>query len=498
MNGAQAKPSPLSRAARIAVAILPWLPMLGFPFLLLSLWKVAVSVPFQLDYGEAEVLHSALRLARGESIYPVMGSYPYINTPYPPLYIALCAAALRLTGVSFLPGRLISLAAGGATLILAAAIVWRETRSKAGAALAAALLVSVGFFAYWIMLMRVDALALALSVLGLLLAMRGRHLAAALVFAAALFTRQSAVAAPAAVLAGLLLERRGREAARFALAMGIAVIIPFAALMILTRGWFYAHAFKVLAIQVWFWSGLAREVGQTLHSWPAFAAVGAAVAAWALVRRRARTLALYFIAGSLLSLSAGKLGASMNYFLDFAAAASILIALAYAESLRSWGENARARLAAVALSLAMTCQLAAMGYGFVGVMQRIVLEPTSPLHARAVLERIEQTRGPILCEDYGLLDLAGRRVLLEPFEFARMVRAGLANPEPVLEDVRRRRFALIVMRINPATQGYLGVYRDANAGRWFGPVVDEIRANYTLRERYFIYYLLTPNSPPSP
>jgi hypothetical protein len=492
MDGAEPKPTTLARALRIGVSVLPWLPMLLFPGLLVSLWKLALVIPYQLDYGEAEVLHSAIRMVCGESIYPAMGGYPYVNTPYPPLYIALCAAALRLTGPGLLLGRLISMVSGAAVLCFAAAIVWRETRSRSAAALAPALLLSVGFFDYWIMLMRVDALALALSMLGLLLALRRRHVAAALVFAAAICTRQSALAAPAAVILTLALERRWRDALRFAIVLALPVVIAFAAIMLATRGWFYAHAFTVLARHAWDWSNLPMQMGRVARYWPALAALGLAISVWTLVRGAARTMGLYFLISAAVSISVAKIGASFNYFLEPFAAACVLIGVACGVTQRAWFQSARARLAGVALALLLAAQLFAMAFGFVALMHKHILQPFSPPDEQIVFQRILGTKGDILCEDYSLLDLAGRPVLLEPFEFTRMVRAGLVDPTPVLADIQRRRFALIVMRLDPETFPYAGPNEDVGISGWYGPLVNEIRANYRLREEHLLYYLLVP------
>jgi hypothetical protein len=489
------------RALRSGLAAALWAPAILLLALVVEVWKDGLASPFQVDYGEAQILHSALAFLRGQPIYPPIGGYPYLSTAYPPIYISLCAIGVRLTGPGFVVGRLISLSAGIAAAILAGAIVWRETRWRGAAALTAALLPGVGFITWWTLLMRVDALALALSMLGLLLALRSRHAIAALVFAAALYTRQSAIAAPAAVFCALLLERRGREAARFAAALAAALVVPLVALTAATGGLFYVHVFKFLALHAWRWSNLTPWFERILVPWPVLVGLGVATAIWALRRRRHAAPAFYFIFSALVSLTAGKIGSSPGYFIEALAAACVLVGVAYGSSQRAWLERGRTRLG-VALAIIVVAQAAGMVAGFGGVMQRVI-QPIDPAASRAALQRIRETKGDILCEDYGLLDLAGRRVLLEPFEFTQMVRARLVDPGPVLDDLRRGRFALIIIRTNPADLPPLGAARDSYGGVWYGPMLDEMRAHYAVREMLYPYYLLaplrlTPSSPRAP
>ena len=73
---------------------------------------VAVTYRYSLDYGEAPLVDQAMRLASGQNIYRAdISTPPYTISNYPPLYVALVAASVKLLGPSqsFFVGRIISI-----------------------------------------------------------------------------------------------------------------------------------------------------------------------------------------------------------------------------------------------------------------------------------------------------------------------------------------------------------------------------------------------------
>jgi hypothetical protein len=78
---------------------------------------LALGYRYQLDYGEGLVLYQARLLAQGQSIYKGIDSYPYIFSNYPPLFQAVVSPLLAILGTSFLPGRLLAVAAARRTRV---------------------------------------------------------------------------------------------------------------------------------------------------------------------------------------------------------------------------------------------------------------------------------------------------------------------------------------------------------------------------------------------
>ena len=159
----------------------------------------AVPHPFSLDYGEAPLVDQAMRLASGQNIYRADISHPpYTISNYPPLYVAMVATGVKLFGPAgaFYFGRVISMISAWAAAIFLALIVYSQTRDRIAGFSAGLMLLAFPYVVYWSPLLRIDMLALALSLGGLCLLVwkpvtPRRLVGVALLLTAAIFTRQS-------------------------------------------------------------------------------------------------------------------------------------------------------------------------------------------------------------------------------------------------------------------------------------------------------------------
>ncbi|GIW08413.1 MAG: hypothetical protein KatS3mg060_3218 [Dehalococcoidia bacterium] len=206
----------------------------------LALGIVVALRPTEALYGEGIVLSQALAVASGRPLYPPLGEPPYAVTAYTPVYYLVVAALSIVTGPSLVPGRLLSLAA----FAVAASCIVLAVRPGAGRAWG--LLAAFAFLAQpaateWIGLHRVDSLALAFSLGGLLVGVRGRILPAAALLALGVLTKQTYLAAPAAMFAWLLLERRWRDATLLFIAFCVPLAAIVLALEAATGGNFLRH-----------------------------------------------------------------------------------------------------------------------------------------------------------------------------------------------------------------------------------------------------------------
>jgi len=165
--------------------------------------------PYQLDYGEGPILQIALRVARGEEMYPTaLTGYPYVIASYMPGYYLLSALGVRIAGPSFLAGRLISCLATLTIALCAALMVWEWTKHRFASFLAGAIILALPQFLVWGNLMRVDVPAHAFSLAGFYLFQRGRRKAGLLAMALGVFTRRTLLAAAGAIWCVLKPERR--------------------------------------------------------------------------------------------------------------------------------------------------------------------------------------------------------------------------------------------------------------------------------------------------
>lgn len=208
-----------------------------------------IAYPFELEWMEGAILDHVVRLLHGQPLY-VRPSLDFVSYNYPPLYYAVSAAVAKVTGVGFLPLRLVSFLSSLGCL----AILFAWARKESGSAAAGFL--SAAFFAAafkvggaWFDIARVDMLALFLVLAAAwLLRHGGRGIASAalagVLIAAAGLTKQLALAALLPLLLVTLVARRPNVW----VAAGIAALLTVAATLWLNQrsgGWYLYFTFDL-------------------------------------------------------------------------------------------------------------------------------------------------------------------------------------------------------------------------------------------------------------
>ena len=206
-----------------------------------------LTYPFTLEVVESNSLIEVHRLLTGQPLYagPTVG---YVPDGYPPLYFAASAALAGVSGLSYLPLRLVSLVSSLVCFTVLARLVQRETASAAAGIAAAGLLAATYFAAgTWFDVARVDSLFLALSVAALYAArwMRSTRgaIAAGLLLAAAFLTKQTGLAEGIAVLAALAASPRRWLAVPAALTYCAVVGGSTLVLGLTSHGWYVYYVF---------------------------------------------------------------------------------------------------------------------------------------------------------------------------------------------------------------------------------------------------------------
>ena len=176
---------------------------------------LAVGYPFGLDYAEGEVWQQAVMIP-GPLMYGDINHYPFIGFEYPPAYHLLVNAVVACGSPFLAAGRAVSLLA---TVVSAVCVARLAVAGRAGATagwwlapLAAGLLLfTLRPVIEFATLVRVDMLAVAASLGGMVLAIGALRRPALLywamlAFLLALFTKQTSLAAP--VAAGVVMLAR--------------------------------------------------------------------------------------------------------------------------------------------------------------------------------------------------------------------------------------------------------------------------------------------------
>ncbi|MBN1312526.1 MAG: glycosyltransferase family 39 protein [Anaerolineae bacterium] len=147
------------RLAGILIKLLPGVALLAIAiYLIVAILRLPY--PFGMEWMEGGSVEQIRRLLAGQPLYvrPSMDFIPYIYTP---VYFYVSALVAQVTGVGFVPLRLVSIVASAGCLLIIFRIVERETSSRVDAILAAGLFAATyQASASWIDLARVDALAL--------------------------------------------------------------------------------------------------------------------------------------------------------------------------------------------------------------------------------------------------------------------------------------------------------------------------------------------------
>ncbi len=438
---------------------------------------LSVTFPYSMDYGEAPLVDQAMRLASGQNIYRTdISTPPYTISNYPPVYVAVLAIGVKIFGVTsaFFFGRIISVLSAWAAVIMIILIIYTPTRDRFAALSAGVTFLAFPFVVYWSPLLRIDMLALALSLGGLCLLVREpltlrRFSLASLLLVAAIYTRQSyALAAP---LAGFiwLLTRDWRQALRLAGLVGGLTLILFFLFNGLTHGGFYfnivtanVNEFKMANLK-YHWDQL-REIALIPLIFGGLSL---------FLSRRLNPLwtlaAPYLLGAALSAVTIGKIGSNVNYLLELCVALSLAVGVIVASS--------RVHLPVYSLRAVLLIMLVFA----VGNMLHFTLQDqTGDLRERRAETRelsalkalVAKTQGPILADEYmGMISLQGRPLEIQPFEVTQLAWAGKWDQTPLLESIKNKEYSAIIIYDKPW----------ANE-RWTQEMFDAINGSYTLSD----------------
>lgn len=438
----------------------------------------AIADRYPLDYGEAPLVDQALRLASGRNIYRAdLSAPPYTVANYPPVYVAALAPLTKWFGPSFAPGRLVSALCAWAAAACLGLILFTHSRDHLAAAVAALTFLAIPYVTFWSSLVRIDLLALALSLGALCLlvrrpAARWSLVAATLLLVAAIYTRQSyALAAPLAAFVWLRTETgRWRPALGLAAGVGGLVLALFFLVEALTHGGFSYNTVTANVNEF-----RPSVVKQHLSRFAVVAPVlvGLGGASLLVTRRRNPLFALaapYAIGAVLSALTIGKVGSNVNYLLELCAALSLAAGIVVAWSRQHVNAHVLRALLLALLALQAGRFMRMTFNDYAGIL-------TARRAEGGELQRMEAmvaaAGGPVLADEHmGLITLQGRPLYLQPFEVTQLARAGVWDQTPLLASIHQQQFALILIDDRPWS-----------VVRWTPEMLSAIEKDYRLTER---------------
>ena len=483
-------------------------PRPAVPFILLLAavaWGLFVTVvqfgyPNSLDYGEAITLAGALGIEEGG--LPAGYSYndAYYRAPvmsYPPVFPLLVAGLYGLGLPLLASGRLLALLACISVGVVLALLVRQEGAPRWLVLSCAVLPFGSYTFFMWAAVARVDAPALAFSLLGFYIVTSGsraasgsiarlysasgllRTVAAAICFALAFSTKQSMVAALAAVvLAGLFTRGHRLYSLLLAGLTAVGALLVLVYMQAVTGG----DYLDIITAE----RNTAFSIVRMLGFYGTFAAVFGALAllgaaAWLTLRRspatfHGRALLLYWPLAFAVAGTAGKLGSADYYLMELTVVTILLAAVGYTR-LASGDRAARAvwerrwpifRAALVVQAIALVLGVVVSG---VYLFQNRLARPAFK-HAAAHLA--SDRTADVFADSPALLLAAGRDDQMYDSFLYRLSYDDPAEPgsgEAV--DMAEGRWEVVVLSFDPAVKA--AARPDRN---WPPELLDAVRQRY--------------------
>ncbi len=452
-------------------------------FAALSLWNayatarfagIALSYPFDLDYGEGIVWQQAHEIVAGRGYAPV-GVYPAVVFHYPPVYHLASQWLARETGADELfAGRLLSILSTIATMAICAYLTAAMAPARMGRVARsvtafAAPLIFIGFapVKMWFAFMRVDMLAGALALAGLLLAISALRrpwlvIAAALLFVLSIYTKQTSIAAPVAAFLMFLLVRP--RLAFVLLLACLALGLPTLAWLSWTSdGGFLRHIVgynlnrysnanlavlaDILLSHVAFFGAAAMGAAGTVRELGRSARTVRTIGEWRVRHagdiRSATLLAmlLFFVVKLAMIPMMLKSGASYNYLIEWLSSVAIFAAIGIVPAIATaFGEAAPGSALLVAVTWLLPLQ--ALHPGDWDVTRQSADRQAAML--RPLVARIRAADKPVISDDMILLIRAGKPVRWEPAIVAELGQSGRYDDAAFARLVREHRFAFFV------------------------------------------------------
>jgi len=450
---------------------------------------IAITFPYDIDYGEGILLNQAKLFAQGIDIYRDISNYPYLVGMYTPIYSLLSAFFVKLFGISFSIGRAISILSA----ILIGFLIYKSNRGKTGRHIA--LFSSLIFFTSpyintWTCLFRVDTLGLLFSLTGLYVVYKhedNKKVYIAVPFLLlSVYTKQSFIAAPVASFVYLFLRDKKRGLAFIGLFGSVAMIL-FLIINYVTDGEFFLHAVAYNAYPFSKRMAILRY-RDMISSHTILFGFASAYTINALSKKERNLFVIYFIISALIALTVGKTGAVINYFLETVAASCILTGALW-DGLRSRidRESLSNNLVIVLLLLQLVLffQLPRTYWWRLGPDKTAAMN-----NFNKISSYVKEASDNILSQNATFIVLNDKTYLFQPYEFSVLQRQGLWDQSRFVNDLKAEKFSLILLYFNvndaASYQNHKPFFTDE--------MMDAMRQSYYVVDKIGGTYIYMPDS----
>jgi hypothetical protein len=414
---------------------------------------VSVGYPYDLEMDEGQIFVPAMRLVGGKPTYgpEVVLKEPYVFAAYGPVYYSIVGVSLQLVGLSYWPGRLVSvLATVGTCVLIFHGVVKGGGERVSGLAGSALFVVMPAAWSFG-SLQRVDALAVLLAMCSVYFVLLHGHsrrwaFAAGTCAALAFLTKQTVIAAACAIVVWYLVRREFALLFSLSAGFGLAVILSMLALVASGNSGYVFN--QVVNMQAPFFVRNAiinlRILAQSPGVLVSLVFVALAASRWrgGSVGGVGLTLLYVAAAGVLSASTVGRFGASTNHFGELTAALSLCAGLEMHRWLRSTG--AEGRLAATVVCIGLLVTLLVFNVG--SYRGRVLIPRAKAGVYEGVVKQLREMvpEGDAVAGEYTDLLLRSRREVF--FSGLSMYLGGPDKVQRVLRDaLARRELGALVM-----------------------------------------------------
>jgi hypothetical protein len=177
----------------------------------------------------------------------------------------------------------------------------------------------------------------------------------------------------------------------------------------------------------------------------------------------------YLLAALISAATIGKIGSNVNYLLELCAALSLAVGVVIATGQKHLALQSVRGLILIVLLLGIgrMVHFTLRDYTSDLVNRRVTISRLSELSSL-----IADTPGDILADEYmGMLTLQGRPLIIQPFEMTQLARAGKWDQTPLIDRIKNKEFAAIIIYDKPWAQD-----------RWTQEMFDAINDAYMLTD----------------
>lgn len=488
--------------------------------------------PWSVDYVEAPELNRAVRIAQGKDIYPSWDSAPFLESNYTPLFSWVHSFLIDASLPIYWPGRLLNIMLTCATAGLIARIVSVCSTHAWQGVLGAMVYLSSHIIWMWGSLLRVDTMAVFFNMIALWLFIepswkqsKSKITIIAMTCLAAAYTRQTMVASFISI-AVIVLWKHRQHAARLIGVYVLGGLLGVGLLFQWSGGYAYSHLVEA-NINAFFW----RNVGFFFSSmWDLYHAFIPAmcVGIW-FARDKSPVLLMYGLCALLVSLTIGKVGASLNYLMELWAVVSIFIALGVGalSHTRAWYSIAMSLLLLIGWQQivhvpwyrapkpqgGMTAKSSDGWEQFMIWVSKLPLAYMDPFGIDGVELRSQSVRifssyrgewernamnniernlptfpGPILSEDMNFTITSGKDIWIQPFAFTQFSQQGLWSDAPLRKAISEQYFSLVILLFDI----HADISLTPSADRFSIPVQQDLARSYELVSKEGVYWIYTP------